>query len=91
MFVLTVEDGTVERGLKLVDGGLCDVVGDLLSVFGPEVVAEVRNVRLWHGRQAILLRPGLEAKSHLVVIFFLRRKDFVGQRTFCNHCKLRWK
>ena len=50
MFVLTMEDGTVERGLKLVDGGLCDVVGDLLSVFGPEVVAEVRNVCLWHGR-----------------------------------------
>ena len=50
MFVLTVEDGTVERGLELVDGGLCDVVGDLLSVFGPEVVAEVRNVCLWHGR-----------------------------------------
>ena len=50
MFVLTVEDGTVERGLKLSDGGLCDVVGDLLNVFGPEVVAEVRNVCLWHGR-----------------------------------------
>ena len=41
MFVLTVEDGTVECGLKLklVDGGFCNVVGDLLSVFGPEVVA----------------------------------------------------
>ena len=50
MFVLTVEDGTVEHGLKLVDGGLCDVVGDLLSVFGPEVMAEVRNVCVWHGR-----------------------------------------
>ena len=50
MFVLTMEDGTVERGLKLVDGGLCDVVGDLLNMFGPKVVAEVRNVCLWHGR-----------------------------------------
>ena len=50
MFVLTVEDGTVECGLKLVDGGLCNMVGDLLSVFGPEVMAEVRNVCLWHGR-----------------------------------------
>ena len=39
MFVLTVEDGTVECGLKLVDGGFCNMVGDLLSVFGPEVVA----------------------------------------------------
>ena len=35
MFVLTVEDGTVECGLKLVDGGFCNMVGDLLSVFGP--------------------------------------------------------
>ena len=50
MFVLTMEDGTVKRGLKLVDGGLYDVVGDQLSVFGPEVMAEVRNVCLWHGR-----------------------------------------
>ena len=39
MFVLTVKDGTVECGLKLADGGLCNMVGDLLSVFGPEVVA----------------------------------------------------
>ena len=50
MFVLTMEDGAVERGLKLIDGGLRDVVGDLLSMFGPEVMAEVRNVCLWHGR-----------------------------------------
>ena len=39
-----------ERGLKFIDGGLRDVIGDLLSVFGPEVVAEVRDVRLWHRR-----------------------------------------
>ena len=39
MFVLTVEDGTVECGLKLADGGLCNMVGDLLSVFGAEVAA----------------------------------------------------
>ena len=50
MFVLTMEDGAVERGLKLIDGGLRDVVGDLLSMFGPEVVAKVRDVCLWHGR-----------------------------------------
>ena len=50
MFVLTMENGAVERGLKLIDGGLRDVVGDLLSTFGPEVVAEVRDVCLWHGR-----------------------------------------
>ena len=39
MFVLAVEDGTFECGLELVDGGFCDVVGDLLGMFGPEVVA----------------------------------------------------
>ena len=39
MFVLTVENGTFECGLKLGDGGFCNVVGDLLGVFGPEVVA----------------------------------------------------
>ena len=38
MLVLTVKDGTFECGLKLADGGLCNVVCDLLSVFGPEVV-----------------------------------------------------
>ena len=38
MFVLTVEDGAIKRGLKLVDRGLCNVVGDLFGVFGPKVM-----------------------------------------------------
>ena len=38
MFVLTVEDGAIKCGLKLVDRGLCNVVGDLLGVFGPKVM-----------------------------------------------------
>ena len=50
MFVLAVEDGAFECGLKLVDGGFCNVIGDLLGMFGPEVVASVRDVGLWHGR-----------------------------------------
>ena len=50
MFVLTVENGAFEHGLKFIDGGLRDVIGDLLGVFGPEVVAEVRDGRLWHRR-----------------------------------------
>ena len=48
MFVLTVENDSFKRGLKFVDGGLCDVIGDLLGVLGPKVIAKVRNVRLWH-------------------------------------------
>ena len=39
MFVLTVEYGAIKCGLKLVDRGLCNMVGDLLGVFGPKVVA----------------------------------------------------
>ena len=46
MFVLAVENGAFECGLKLVDGGFCNVIGDLLGMFGdllgmfgPEVVA----------------------------------------------------
>ena len=35
---------------RFIDGGLRDVIGDLLGVFGPEVVAEVRDGRLWHRR-----------------------------------------
>jgi hypothetical protein len=33
LFVLTVENGTIECGLELGDGGLGNVVGDLLGVF----------------------------------------------------------
>ena len=33
MFVFTMEDGAFERGLKFSDGGLRDVIGDLLGVF----------------------------------------------------------
>ena len=36
MFVLAVENGSFECGLKLVDGGVGDVIGDLLGMFGPE-------------------------------------------------------
>ena len=50
MFVLAVENGSFECGLKLVDGGFCNVIGDLLGMFGPEVVAQVRNAGMWHGR-----------------------------------------
>ena len=39
MFVLAVENGAFECGLKLVNGGFCNVIGDLLGMFGPEVVA----------------------------------------------------
>ena len=44
MLVLTMNDGTIKGGLKLGDGRLRDVVGNLLGVFGPEVVAEVGDV-----------------------------------------------
>ena len=50
MFVLAVENGTLKRGLKFVDGGLCNVIGDLLSMLGPKLMAKVGNVRLWHRR-----------------------------------------
>jgi hypothetical protein len=33
MLVLTMENGSVKSGLKLSDGGLRDVIGDLLGVF----------------------------------------------------------
>ena len=35
MLVLAVENGSFEGGLKLVDSGFCNVIGDLLGVFGP--------------------------------------------------------
>ena len=35
MLVLAVENGSFECGLKLVDSGFCNVIGDLLGVFGP--------------------------------------------------------
>ena len=50
MFVLAVEDGPIEGSLELSDGGLGDVVCDLLGVFGPEVMTKVRDVRVRHGR-----------------------------------------
>ena len=39
MFVLTMKDGAIKGGLELGNGGLCDVVGDLLGVCGPKKVA----------------------------------------------------
>ena len=39
MFVLTMENGTFECGLKLGNGGFGNVIGDLFGVFGPEVMA----------------------------------------------------
>ena len=50
MFVLAVEDGPIEGSLELSDGGLGDVVCDLLGVFGLEVMTKVRDVRVRHGR-----------------------------------------
>ena len=50
LFVLAVEDGPIEGSLELSDGGLGDVVRDLLGVFGPEMMTKVRDVRVRHGR-----------------------------------------
>ena len=49
MFVLAMENSTLKGGLKLSDGGLRDVIGYLLGVFGPEMVAEVGDAGRWHG------------------------------------------
>ena len=50
MFVFAVENGTLESGLELSDGGLGDVIGNVLSVFRPEMMAKVRDAGRWHGR-----------------------------------------
>jgi hypothetical protein len=50
MFVFAMEDGAFKGGLKLSDRGLRDVIGDLLGMFGPEMVAKVRDAGRWHGR-----------------------------------------
>jgi hypothetical protein len=39
MFVLAVENCTFKGGLELVDGKFGDVIGDLLCVLGPELMA----------------------------------------------------
>ena len=50
MFVLTVEDCTFEGVLKFSDALLGDMIGDLLRVLGPQLMAKVSDVGMWHGR-----------------------------------------
>ena len=50
MFVFAMEDGAFKGRLKLSDGGLRNVIGDVLGVFGPEMMAQVRDAGRWHGR-----------------------------------------
>ena len=91
MFVLAVENCTLEGGLELGNGKLGDVIGDFVCVLGPELVAKVSDGRLWHGGKPISFCPCPESKSHLIVKFLLRREHLVGQRAFCNDCEVRWK
>ena len=78
MFVFTVEDCTFEGVLKFSDGLLGDMIGDLLLVLRPKLMAEVSDVGMGHGRKTISFGPGFEAQSHLIVKLLLGRKYFVG-------------
>ena len=58
MFVLTVEDCTFKCVPKFADGLLGDVIRDVGRMLGPELMAEVGDIGVWHGREAISLGPG---------------------------------
>ena len=54
----------------------------------PQLVTEVGDIGLGHGRKTIALGPILQAKTQLVLKFLLVREDFAGQRSFRNDSKV---
>ena len=43
-----MKDRAIKCLLEGGDGRLCDVTGDVLGVFGPQFVAQIGNVLIWH-------------------------------------------
>ena len=54
----------------------------------PQLVTEVGDIGLGHGRKTISFGPILQAKTQLVMKFLLGREDFVGQGSFRNDSKV---
>ena len=50
MLVFTVEDGPVKSGLELCNGRFCNMMGEMLAVFTPQVVAKFSDIGGWYRR-----------------------------------------
>ena len=54
----------------------------------PQLVTEVGDIGLGHGRKTISFGPIPQAKTQLVMKFLLGREDFVGQGSFRDDSKV---
>ena len=63
MFVLTVENSTLEVGFQGLNGAASDVLGDVGGVSGPQVsvLSQISTLMSGYGWQPVLFAPSLKA------------------------------